>query len=125
MELIDMKTRTPARTRSWGNDVVPFIPVDGVTIEISWRWRSRVGKRNLETLSHPIFFYEGQRPRPDRVNLENVRRGQYEGLPRRLKKHDRQPDVGDRSCIPTQKELTGGRRAGNFWWHINVNLKSV
>jgi len=68
-------------------------------LRIAWRWRAR-GRGNLEALPHPVFFYEAAATRPDRVNLENVRRGQFEGMREEMKKnHERQPDVGERSCI--------------------------
>src|SRR5438045_7903746 len=80
MELIDMNTHTGAHPRVGATDVVPFIPVDGVTIEDCVALARRVGNEIWKRYRIPIFFYEPAATRHDRVNLENVRGGQYEGL---------------------------------------------
>jgi len=117
MELIDMNTHTGAHPRVGATDVVPFIPVDGVTIEDCVALAKRVGNEIWKRYRIPIFFYEAAATRPDRVNLENVRRGQYEGLREELKKnHDRQPDIGEPKLHPTAGVTVVGAR--KFLVHI-------
>src|SRR5579885_3870739 len=86
MDLIDMTVHKGAHPRVGATDVVPFIPVDGVSIEDCVALAKRVGAEIWKRYRVPIFFYEAAATRPDRVNLENVRRGQYEGLKEEMKK---------------------------------------
>jgi len=97
-----------AHPRVGATDVLPFIPIDGVSIEDCVALARRVGNEIWKRYRIPVFFYEAAATRPDRVNLENVRRGQFEGLGEEMKKnHDRQPDVGEPNCTP---------RPGSPWW---------
>jgi glutamate formiminotransferase len=122
MELIDMNTHTGAHPRVGATDVVPFIPVDGVTIEDCVALAKRVGNEIWKRYRIPIFFYEAAATRPDRVNLENVRRGQYEGLREEFKKnHDRQPDVGEPKLHPTAGVTVVGARKFLVAYNINLN----
>src|SRR6266849_3571858 len=92
MELIDLNHHTGAHPRVGAADVIPFIPIHGVTIEDCVALARRVGKEIWSRYRIPVFFYEAAATRPDRVNLENVRRGQFEGLRAEMKhNHDRQP----------------------------------
>src|SRR5256885_5817206 len=96
MELIDLTKHTGAHPRVGATDVLPFIPIEGVTIEDCVALARRVGNEIWKRYRIPVFFYEAAATRPDRVNLENVRRGQFEGLREELKKNlERQPDVGE------------------------------
>src|SRR2546427_549917 len=102
MELIDLTKHSGAHPRVGATDVLPFIPIEGVTIEDCVALAKRVGNEIWKRYRIPIFFYEAAATRPDRVNLENIRRGQFEGLREELKKnHDRQPDVGEPKLHPT------------------------
>ena len=79
MELIDLTVHTGAHPRVGAADVMPFIPIQGVTIEDCVALARRVGKEIWARYRIPVFFYEAAATRPDRTNLENVRRGQFEG----------------------------------------------
>src|SRR5256714_8959060 len=126
MELIDMNTHTGAHPRVGATDVVPFIPVDGVTIEDCVALAKRVGNEIWKRYRIPIFFYEAAATRPDRVNLENVRRGQYEGLREELKKnHDRQPDVGEPKMHPTAGVTVVGARKFLIAYNVNLNTSDI
>ena len=96
MELIDLTKHTGAHPRVGATDVLPFIPIEGVTIEDCVTLARRVGTEIWKRYRIPVFFYEAAASRPERVNLENVRRGQFEGLREEMKHNlDRQPDVGE------------------------------
>ena len=126
MELIDMNTHTGAHPRVGATDVVPFIPVDGVTIEDCVALAKRVGNEIWKRYRIPIFFYEAAATRPDRVNLENVRRGQYEGLREELKKnHDRQPDIGEPKLHPTAGVTVVGARKFLVAYNVNLNTSDI
>src|SRR5258707_15633453 len=110
MELIDMNEHKGAQPRVGATDVVPFIPVEGVTLDDCAALAKRVGEEIWKRYRIPIFFYEAAGTRPDRVYLENVRGGQYEGRREELKKKDdRQPDIGEAKMDPTAAgEVEGG-----------------
>lgn len=126
LELIDMTTHTGAHPRVGATDVVPFIPIEGVTLEDCVALARRVGNEIWKRFRIPIFFYEAAAARPDRVNLENVRRGQFEGLREELKKnHDRQPDIGEPKLHPTAGVTVVGARKFLIAYNVNLNTSDV
>jgi len=126
MELIDMTEHKGAHPRVGATDVVPFIPIEGVTIEDCVALARRVGNEIWKRYRIPIFFYEAAATRPDRVNLENVRKGQFEGLREELKKnHDRQPDVGEPKLHPTAGVTVVGARKFLIAYNVNLNTPDV
>src|SRR6266705_261671 len=126
MELIDLTKHTGAHPRVGATDVVPFIPIDGVTIEDCVALARRVGEEIWNRYRIPVFFYEAAATRPDRVNLENVRRGQFEGLREEMKKnHDRLPDVGEPKVHPTAGVTVVGARKFLIAYNVNLNTPDV
>jgi glutamate formiminotransferase len=126
MELIDLTKHTGAHPRVGATDVVPFIPIDGVTIEDCVALARRVGNEIWKRYRIPVFFYEAAATRPDRVNLENVRRGQFEGLQEELKKnHERQPDVGEPKVHPTAGVTVVGARKFLIAYNVNLNTSDI
>src|SRR5437667_11814379 len=96
LELINLTQHMGAHPRIGATDVVPFIPVEGVTLEDCVALARLVGNEIWQRYRIPVYFYEAAATRPDRTNLENVRRGQFEGLREEMKKNlERQPDVGE------------------------------
>ncbi len=107
MELIDLTKHTGAHPRVGATDVLPFIPIDGVTIEDCVALARRVGNDIWKRYRIPVFFYEAAAMRPERINLENVRRGQFEGLREELKKnHDRHLELKARKLAQVSINLT-------------------
>lgn len=107
-ELINLDEHRGEHPRIGATDVVPFVPISGATmqdcIQIALRLASRVG----EELNIPVYLYEEAAMRPDRVNLENIRRGEYETLKTAIKTdRDRQPDYG-----PSQMGTAGATVIG-------------
>jgi glutamate formiminotransferase / formiminotetrahydrofolate cyclodeaminase len=126
VELIDMTQHTGAHPRVGATDVVPFIPVEGVSLEDCVALARRVGQEIWKRYRIPVFFYEAAATRPDRVNLENIRRGQFEGLREELKKnHDRQPDVGEPKLHPTAGVTVVGARKFLVAYNVNLNTSDV
>src|SRR2546425_4585199 len=126
MELIDLTKHNGAHPRVGATDVLPFIPIDGVTIEDCVALTRRVGNEIWKRYRIPVFFYEAAATRPDRVNLENVRRGQFEGLREELKKnHERQPDVGEPKLHPTAGVTVVGARKFLVAYNVNLNTSDV
>src|SRR5713101_6282837 len=126
MELIDLTKHKGAHPRVGATDVLPFIPIDGVTIEDCVALARRVGEEIWKRYRIPVFFYESAAMRPDRVNLENVRRGQFEGLREEMKKnHDRQPDIGEPKVHPTAGVTAVGARKFLIAYNVNLNTPDV
>ena len=126
MEVIDLTKHTGAHPRVGATDVVPFIPIEGVTIEDCVALARRTGHEIWARYRIPVFFYEVAAMRPDRVNLENVRRGQFEGLREEMKRnHDRQPDVGEPKLHPTAGVTVVGARKFLIAYNVNLNTSDV
>ena len=79
-ELIDLNQHTGAHPRIGATDVVPFVPLSNVTMDECVALAKRVGQRVGGELNIPVYLYEAAATRPERANLENLRKGQYEGL---------------------------------------------
>src|SRR5271168_2521011 len=126
MELIDLNVHSGAHPRVGATDVIPFIPIEGVTIEDCVALARRVGEELWKRYRIPVFFYEAAATRPDRVNLENVRRGQFEGLREQLKNnHERQPDIGEPKLHPTAGVTVVGARKFLVAYNVNLNTADV
>src|SRR5438309_2893165 len=125
-EVIDLTKHTGAHPRVGATDVLPFIPIEGVTIEDCVALARRVGNEIWKRYRIPVSFYEAAATRPDRVNLENVRRGQFEGLREELKKNlERQPDVGEPKVHPTAGVTVVGARKFLIAYNVNLNTSDV
>jgi glutamate formiminotransferase/formiminotetrahydrofolate cyclodeaminase len=126
MELIDLTKHSGAHPRVGATDVVPFIPIEGVTIEDCVALAHRTGHEIWARYRIPVFFYEAAAKRSDRVNLENVRRGQFEGLREEMKhNHNRQPDVGEPKLHPTAGVTVVGARKFLVAYNVNLNTSDV
>lgn len=94
-ELIDMDHHRGGHPRMGASDVIPFVPVRGVTMEDCVKLAHQLGQRMGEELSIPVYLYENAATRPDRRNLAAVRRGEYEGLAKEITTDPaRAPDYG-------------------------------
>jgi glutamate formiminotransferase / formiminotetrahydrofolate cyclodeaminase len=126
LELIDLTKHTGAHPRVGATDVVPFIPIQGVTLEDCVALARRTGHEIWARYRIPVFFYEAAAQRPDRANLENIRRGQFEGLRDEMKhNHDRQPDVGEPKLHPTAGVTVVGARKFLVAYNVNLNTSDI
>lgn len=126
VELIDLNFHTGVHPRIGAADVVPFVPVEGVTLEECARLAERVGEEIWRRFEVPVYFYEAAARRPDRVNLENIRRGQFEGLREEvLTDPERAPDVGEPRLHPTAGASVVGARKFLIAYNINLNTPDV
>jgi glutamate formiminotransferase len=126
LQLIDLNEHSGAHPRVGATDVIPFIPIEGVTLEDCVALARRTGEELWKRYRIPVFFYEAAATRPDRVNLENVRRGQFEGLREQLKNnHDRQPDIGEPKLHPTAGVTVVGARKFLVAYNVNLNTSDV
>ncbi|HJX91488.1 MAG TPA: glutamate formimidoyltransferase [Pyrinomonadaceae bacterium] len=94
-ELIDMRLHSGEHPRLGATDVLPFVPIKGVSLDDCAALAHEAGQRIANELSIPVYFYERAAKRIERVNLEDVRRGALELLREQITTHpDRAPDVG-------------------------------
>jgi glutamate formiminotransferase len=100
---IDMSVHEGEHPRMGALDVVPFVPVSGVTMEECIELANRIGKKIGESFNMPVYLYEDAAKCAERQNLANIRKGQYEGFFEKIKKEDWKPDYG-----PGEVNLKGG-----------------
>jgi glutamate formiminotransferase len=124
MELIDLNKHQGQHPRMGALDVLPFVPITGVSMEDCVEIAQKVGARIGKDLKIPVYLYESAAKRPERANLENVRRGEFEGLRKTILTDDsRYPDYGPRQLHPTAGATAVGARMPLI--AFNVNLKST
>ena len=125
-ELIDLTRHQGAHPRIGATDVLPFIPIEGVTIEECVAISRQVGEALWQRYKIPVYYYEMAATRPDRVNLENIRKGQFEGLREEVKTNpDRRPDVGEAALHPTAGATVVGTRKYLIAYNINLGTSDV
>ena len=123
-ELIDMRRHTGVHPRLGATDVLPFVPVSGVTMEDCAALAHQAGERIAHELSIPVFFYERAALKPDRVNLEDVRRGALELLREQIASDPRRaPDLGPLEVHETAGAIAIGARP--FLIAFNINLRTT
>jgi glutamate formiminotransferase len=124
--LIDLTRHEGVHPRIGAADVVPFIPIEGVTLEDCVQLAERVGHEIWNKLRIPVYFYEAAAKRPGRVNLENIRRGQFEALLEEMgTAPERHPDVGEAVCHPTAGAIVVGARKFLIAYNINLGTADV
>lgn len=125
-ELIDLNKHKGQHPRMGALDVLPFVPISGVTIDECVDIANKVGARIAKELKIPVYLYESAAKRPDRANLENVRRGEFEGLREVIKTDDtRYPDFGPRAVHPTAGAVAVGARMPLIAFNINLRTTDL
>src|SRR6202043_1815904 len=125
-ELIDLTRHSGAHPRMGATDVVPFIPIEGLAIEDCVVLAKKVGREIWERYRVPVYFYEAAAQRPERTNLENIRKGQFEGLREEvLRNPDRAPDVGEPRLHATAGATVVGARKFLIAYNINLNTPDI
>jgi len=125
-ELIDLTSHEGEHPRMGATDVVPFVPVTGVTMDECVELARRLGERVGDELKIPVFFYESACTRPGRQNLAKVRKGQFEGLRDEIGANpDREPDCGPCEIHPTAGAIAIGARPFLVAYNINLGTSDV
>ena len=110
-ELIDLTRQEGSHPRIGAADVVPFVPVSGIKLEQCVMLARQAGLEIWRRFGVPVYFYEAAASRPDRANLDDVRRGQFEGLRETVRKEvARRPDLGGPGLHPTAGACAVGAR---------------
>ncbi|MFN7928492.1 MAG: glutamate formimidoyltransferase [Blastocatellia bacterium] len=121
VELIDLNHHTGEHPRLGAVDVIPFVPIKGVTMSECVALARRAGERITRELRVPVYLYEHAATRPERIDLANVRRGEFEGLRDVIAvSHERAPDFGEAKIHPTAGAVAVGARAPLIAYNINL-----
>lgn len=124
--LIDMREHTGVHPRLGATDVLPFVPISGVSMETCVSLAHQAGERIASELSIPVFYYERASLRPDRVFLEDVRRGALELLREQIAVEPaRAPDAGPLVVHQTAGAIAVGARPFLIAFNVNLNTRDV
>ena len=111
VELIDLNHHQGEHPRLGAADVVPFVPISDVTMQECVEIARRLSKRVADNLGLPVYLYEEASARPDRVNLEDIRRGEYEGIKETIATDPyREPEFGPKVMGPAGAVVIGARQ---------------
>jgi glutamate formiminotransferase len=120
-KLIDLNQHQGVHPRLGALDVLPFVPLGGATMEDCTDLAHRAGRRIWNELGIPVYFYQAAALRPDRLHLEDVRRGQFEGLREAvLNDESKCPDVGGPALHPTAGAVIVGARRVLIAYNIDL-----
>ena len=110
-QLIDLTRQQGVHPRIGAADVIPFVPISGIKLEQCAMLARQAGQEIWRRCNVPVFLYGAAAARPDRANLEEVRRGQFEGLREAVvKESSRRPDIGGPGLHPTAGACAVGAR---------------
>ena len=124
-ELIDMRQHHGAHPRSGATDVLPLIPVAGITLEECAALARKLAQRMWEELGIPCYCYEAAAFKPERKNLAVCREGEYEALPEKMADPARKPDFGGSWDLTAQKSGASNVGARGFLVAVNFNLNTT
>src|SRR6266700_614602 len=125
-ELIDLNVHQGAHPRMGAADVVPFVPIEGVTIEDCVAMARHVGEQIWKRYQIPVYLYEAAATIPERQNLESIRRGQFEGIRAEIETNPaRKPDFGDPRVHPTAGATVVGARKFLIAYNVFLSTPDV
>ena len=122
---IDLRAHRGEHPRLGAVDVVPFVPIDGVTMDDCVALANEVGAAVAERFGVPVYLYEEASANPLRKNLEDIRRGEFEGLAARMGSADWRPDFGPREPHPSAGASVIGARMPLIAYNINLNTNRL
>ena len=118
---IDMTKHKGEHPRLGATDVVPFVPISGVTMEDCVNLAHRLAKRVSSELHVPMYLYESAAQSPERKNLANIRKGEYEGLPEKIRDPKWKPDYGEPVFNSKSGATVTGARTFLIAYNVNLN----
>lgn len=118
---IDLRTHTGEHPRVGAVDVVPFVPIEGVTMEECVALAKDVGREVASRFGVPVYLYEEASANPSRKNLEDIRRGEFEGLAAKMGTALWAPDFGPTAPHPSAGASVIGARMPLIAYNINLN----
>jgi len=125
-ELIDLRKHKGEHPRIGATDVIPFVPISSITMDECVVIAKQLGKEIAEKLKIPIYLYEAAATRPDRANLADIRKGEFEGLSKEIGKNpDRKPDFGEAKIHPSAGATVVGAREPLIAYNINLGTNNL
>lgn len=125
VELIDMNSHRGEHPRLGAIDVIPFIPISGVTMDDAVATAQALGHEIWDRLRVPVFFYAEAATRPERRRLPDIRKGEYEGLAAKLADPAWMPDAGEAKPHPTAGATVVGARRPLIAFNINLSTDDI
>ena len=122
---IDLRTHRGEHPRLGAIDVVPFVPIEGITMEQCVALAKDVGASIAERFSVPVYLYEEASTNPARKNLEDIRRGEFEGLADKMRDDGWIPDFGPRGPHPSAGASVVGARMPLIAYNINLSTNRL
>lgn len=124
-ELIDMEQQHGEHPRIGATDVIPFIPLQGMTMADCVTMAKRLAARIANELTIPTYLYAEAASRPERKRLPDIRKGEYEGLKETIAQPERQPDFGPARMHPTAGATVCGARPPLVAFNANLNTSDI
>jgi glutamate formiminotransferase/formiminotetrahydrofolate cyclodeaminase len=124
-ELIDMRTHRGEHPRMGATDVCPLIPLRNISMEETVAYAKQLAERVGNELGIPVYLYEYAATLPERKNLANIRAGEYEGIPEKIKQPQWKPDFGPASFNARSGNIAIGARDFLIAYNVNLNTASV
>ena len=125
VELIDLNHHQGQHPRMGAVDVVPFIPIKGVTMDEAIALSRSVGEEVARRYRLPVFLYEKSAAAPHRENLAAIRKGEFEGMAEKIHQPEWQPDFGPAERHPTAGTVAIGARMPLVAYNINLSTPSL
>jgi len=125
IDLIDMRTHKGQHPRMGATDVVPFIPIKNIDMQAAVAFSKEVAKEVAQKHSLPIFLYEKSASRPERQNLANIRKGQFEGLGDKIEQPEWKPDFGPPKIHPSAGVTAIGARMPLVAYNVNLESSDI
>lgn len=125
IDVIDMRRHKGQHPRMGAVDVVPFIPIKNVSMSEAVDLSVQIAKHVSETFNMPVFLYEASATRPERRNLANIRKGQFEGMADKIKKPEWKPDFGPEKIHPTAGVTALGARMPLVAFNVNLDTDNL
>jgi len=124
--LIDLNNHTGEHPRMGATDVVPFVPISGVTMDECVQLARQCGERMWQELGIPVYLYEKAATRPERENLAALRKGQFEGIRAEIETNAaRRPDFGEPRVHPTAGITAVGARPPLIAYNVNLGTSNI
>ncbi len=125
IEVIDMNTHQGQHPRMGAIDVVPFIPIKNVSMKEAISFSKEVAQEGAKKFELPVFLYERSASRPERENLANIRKGQFEGMADKIKQPEWKPDFGPVMLHPTAGATAIGARMPLVAYNVNLDSDNI
>jgi glutamate formiminotransferase len=125
IDVIDMRTHKGQHPRMGAIDVVPFIPLKEITMDEAIAVSKSIAQKVADAYSLPVFLYEKSATKPERQNLAAIRKGQFEGMPEKIKQPQWTPDCGPAKIHPTAGVTAIGARMPLVAFNVNLNTRHI